>query len=160
MLAACSPASQQSGDTSTQGPLILTERQGAYPLGLHMDILEDPSGELTIQDVVSPEFDSQFKPSTAEIPIYGYTDSAFWLRLNLKNISQLTYQWLLEVIFPNLNYVDLYLPVEGDGYTVTNPARCEHSICAISPTITSSSKYRCHIKMSRPFISASRAALR
>jgi signal transduction histidine kinase/PAS domain-containing protein len=83
-----------------------------------MDILEDPGGELTIDGVASPEYASRFTSSQEDVPIYSWTDSAFWLRLRLRNDTRLTIQWMLEVNFPNLNYVDLYLPLEGGGYSV------------------------------------------
>ena len=51
------PALAQANDPPPPEPLILTDEQGEYPLGLHMEILEDPSGELTIEEVSSPEFD-------------------------------------------------------------------------------------------------------
>ena len=34
-----------------QQPVILTGNQDEYTLGLHLEILEDPSGQLTIDDV-------------------------------------------------------------------------------------------------------------
>ncbi len=112
------PVLAQSSGPSAQQPLVLTDEQGEYPLGRHMDILEDPGGELTIEDVSSPVYAASFTPSTADVPIYGYTDSVFWLRLRLRNETPLTVQRLLEVNFPNLNYVNLYIPSEGGGYTV------------------------------------------
>jgi signal transduction histidine kinase/PAS domain-containing protein len=112
------PALAQSNDPADQEPLILTDQQGNYLLGRHMDILEDPGGELTIEDVTSPEYTSRFIPSQVNVPNYGYSDSAFWLRLRLRNDANLVNPWLLEVNFQNLNYVDLYLPSQGEGYSV------------------------------------------
>ena len=108
-----------TSDLAAPKPLILTDEQGEYPLGLHMDILEDPSGELTIEDVSSPSFDSQFTPSQVEAPIYGYTDSVYWVRMNLDNQTRQTDKWLLEMDFSNTQYVDLYTPLpNGEGFTV------------------------------------------
>ena len=103
-------------------PLILTDEQGEYPLGLHMDILEDPSGKLTIEDVSSPSFDSKFTPSQVETPIYGFTDSAYWVRMDLDNQTRQTDKWLLEIGYPHTQYVDLYsLLPNGEGFTVKEP---------------------------------------
>jgi len=99
--------------------LTLTDEQEQYPLGLHLEILEDPSGELTIEQVSSPEFDSQFIPSPVEVPNYGYTDSVYWVRINLDNETSQTHEWLLKVGFANTQYVDLYSPMlEGEGFEV------------------------------------------
>ena len=35
----------QASNSTTQTPLILTVEQGEYPLGRHLDILEDPGGD-------------------------------------------------------------------------------------------------------------------
>ena len=66
-------------------PLLLTDGQAEYPLGMHLGIYEDPSGELTIDQVSAPVFNSQFIPSPAAVPNYGYTDSAYWVRIALDN---------------------------------------------------------------------------
>ena len=49
----------QSDGTPRPAPVVLTGSQGEYPLGLHLELLEDPIGELTIEEVVSPEYDDQ-----------------------------------------------------------------------------------------------------
>ena len=112
-------AMAQTSNLATPVPLILTDEQGEYPLGLHMEILEDPGGKLTIEDVSSPAFDSKFTPSQVETPIYGFTDSAYWVRLNIHNKTSLTDLWLLEIGYPHTQYVDLYSPSpNGEGFTV------------------------------------------
>jgi PAS domain S-box-containing protein len=115
----CSSALAQTGDLPGAEPLVLTDAQGEYPLGTHLDILEDPGGELTIEDVSSLEFDSQFVQSQAAVPNYGFTDSVYWVRLRLNNQAQRTSEWLLEQSFANLHYVDLYTPLPGgEGFAV------------------------------------------
>jgi signal transduction histidine kinase/PAS domain-containing protein len=117
-LALVVPAWAQESTPPAQEPLVLTDEQGEYPLGRHMDILEDPTGELTIDQVASTEYASHFVPSEENVPNFGYTSSVFWLRLHLRNETHLTELWLLESQFPNLNYVDLYIPSENGGYLV------------------------------------------
>jgi hypothetical protein len=112
------PARAQSSAPPAQEPLILTDEQGQYPLGFYLDILEDPGGKLTIDDVTSPELASDFMRSQEAVPIYGYTNSTFWLRVRMRNETNQTDQWLLETNFQNLNYVDLYLPSQGGGFSV------------------------------------------
>jgi PAS domain S-box-containing protein len=118
-LVLCTPALAQTNDQSTPEPFLLTDQQERYPLGLHLEILEDPSGELTIDDVSSPEFDSNFVPSQAVVPNYGFTDSAYWVRFRLDNETLHTDNWLLEQGFANTHYVDLYTPLpDGGGFSV------------------------------------------
>jgi len=91
-----------------QSPIILTDEQSEYSLGLHLAYLADPSGQLTLDEVAS----SQFVPSQQETLNFGYTHTVYWIRLQLINHSHLT-NWRLKVGFPNMHYVDLYLPARG-----------------------------------------------
>ena len=109
----------QSSNPVAPEPLVLTDQQGKYLLGMYMQVLVDPSGELTIDKVSSPEFDSRFIPSQTQSPNYGYTTSTYWVRFNLRNESQRNESWLLEVNFANMEYVDLYLPLPGGNGFIT-----------------------------------------
>ncbi|MGW8226536.1 MAG: 7TM diverse intracellular signaling domain-containing protein, partial [Anaerolineales bacterium] len=91
---------------------------GEYPLGTHLEILEDPQADLTIEDVSSPEYDSQFVQSQTTVPNYGFTDSVYWVRLRLNNQTRQNDEWLLEESFANMHFVDLYTPLAGsEGFT-------------------------------------------
>jgi PAS domain S-box-containing protein len=115
----CGTALAQSGNPTAPEPLILTDAQSEYLLGLHMELLEDPTGKLTIEDVSSPEFDSQFIPCQDETPNFGFSTSAYWVRLRLDNETRRTVDWLLEVDFANTHFVDLYTPLlNGEGFEV------------------------------------------
>ncbi len=123
----CSTALAQGGDPPTPGPIILTDDQGEYPLGLHLEILEDPSGELTIEDVSSPDFDLLFTPNHVAVPNIGFTKSAVWVRFHLQNETHLTDQWLLEVAYPNIHFIDLYTPLPGgEGFAVKQTGTARH----------------------------------
>ncbi len=91
-------------------PVILIEKQGEYPLGIHLEILEDASRKLTVEDVISPEYGTQFVTSREEIPNFGYTDSAYWVRFHVRNGSSGSSDWWLELQHPHMDYVDIYLP--------------------------------------------------
>ena len=67
-----------------------------YEIGLNLDILEDPTGKLTIEDVNSPEWAGRFKRSYKKTPTYGATESQFWLRFKINNKS------LLKVFSPTI----------------------------------------------------------
>jgi signal transduction histidine kinase len=100
-------------------PVILTDRQGKYPLGLHLEILEDPSANLTITDVSSSAFAARFTPSKAQNPVYGFTESAYWVRLELDNETSRMTDWMITVNFANMHYVDLYTPLpDGTGFSI------------------------------------------
>jgi hypothetical protein len=113
------PTYAQDSEDVVPEPLVLTEEQSKYPLGMHLELLEDPGGELTIEDVTSPEYADQFSPSVDEVPNFGFTDSAYWVRLRLRDENPLIDTWLLGVDFENTHFVDLYSPsADGAGFEV------------------------------------------
>ena len=119
LLTAYASAFAQGGEPPRPGAVILGDDQGRYRLGPHMQILEDPSGELGIQEVTSPEFEGQFTPSQAAAPGFGFTRSVYWARFRVKNETLGADEWLLAVNFANMEFVDLYLPAPGgEGYLV------------------------------------------
>jgi signal transduction histidine kinase len=117
-MALCIPALAQNRAPPIPGPLILTGEAGEYALGQSMYILEDPSGGLSIDQVSSAAYHDLFVPSPAVVPNFGFTVSAYWVRFQVRNEVPEIDRWLVEVGFPNMNYVDLYYPAidEGQGF--------------------------------------------
>ena len=64
--------------------LRLSPEKESYMLGGYMEVLEDTSGNLTIDDIVSEEISNKFEPVTANYLNYGYTASVFWIRLDVE----------------------------------------------------------------------------
>jgi signal transduction histidine kinase/PAS domain-containing protein len=116
------PATAQGGDTmESASPVVLTDEViltdgiAEYALGLHLEILEDPDGRLTIEQVASPEYSEQFVPSQDKAPNLGYTDSAYWVRFRARNETAETHDWRLELGFANIQHVALYTPLAQSG---------------------------------------------
>lgn len=113
------PSDVLSANGTFSNTIVLTDIQGRYPLGLRLGLLDDPTGKLTIDKVTSPANSRLFTPSTKSTPVYGYTDSAIWVRFTLDNQSRQTTEYLLEMSFPNTQYIDLYSPLPaGEGFEV------------------------------------------
>ena len=104
-----------SGALSASGLVQLSDEVGVYPLGPYLDVLEDPNGEWTFHDVSSPSWPHQFTGSSAEVPNYGFTQSAIWIRVRVKNanLNPQSSQYLLEVGYPLLDHIQLFV-VSGD----------------------------------------------
>lgn len=92
--------------------MILTDSRGEYPLSRYLEFLEDKEKKWSIQDVTSPKLAVNFVKSKQEIPNFGYTNSAYWVRFNLKNDSA-GKEWLLELGYPLLDRIELYISSEG-----------------------------------------------
>lgn len=83
-------------------------------LGEHIEILEDKTGDLTINDITSPKILAQFFTSNEEEPNFGFTSSVYWVKLTINNTQNKTINWFLEIGYPLLDYIELYVP-EGEG---------------------------------------------
>jgi signal transduction histidine kinase len=116
MLLAGGVALAQDDEPAVPESLRLTDEQSEYPLGLYMQILEDPSGILTFDEISSPAYATRFAPSQEDAPVFGYTDSAYWVRFSLDNQATRVEEWMLEVDFSNTQYIDLYAPLPGGGF--------------------------------------------
>ena len=81
-------------------PVVMEDGKESYELGLNLDLYEDKTGKLTINDVIKPELLSQFKTSTKKVPNFGFTKSHFWARVKITNPSKVKGDWYL-----SFNYV-------------------------------------------------------
>ncbi len=104
------------------GAVTFDERTARLPLGRELFVLEDSSAELRIQDVISPALDAAFRQHAGAILNKGYTASAIWLRVDLlyqpHQRGEEATDWLLELAYPPLDRVDLYLPDAYGGFAL------------------------------------------
>ncbi len=83
-----------------------------YDLGLNADILEDKTGELTIEQVSSPAYHSQWTQSRQAQPNFAFSGSVYWLRITLTSQMPKPKTMLLETVFALNDYIDYYLLYE------------------------------------------------
>ena len=83
------------------------------PLGAELQVFEDVRGDTTIAEITSPALADNFRRHAHAVLNAGYSRSVFWLRLDLNYRPQALQgqqPWLLEVAYPPLDRLDLYLP--------------------------------------------------
>ena len=97
---------------AAESPVVVTGDTCRIPLGLHLEILEDETGELSFEQV--RQADSRFAASTQKTPSFGFTDSVYWVRFRVENRSRIS-QWWLVLRYANMNRISLYRP-EAEGY--------------------------------------------
>lgn len=95
----------------------------SYSVNQTMEVLEDESGELTIEQVSSGNYDARFVPSMGTILNKGITGYTFWIRFTLlshPSIADVSKKslWYLEVGRSQLNIAELYSPNDEGGYDV------------------------------------------
>ena len=99
-------------------PVTVSGGQDELKLGLYVDLLEDPGGNLTIDDIVQQKYQDKFIPSTEVLPSFGFTSSAQWVRIVLRNPSRMPVHNYIVVDYPPLDYLDFYSPDEQGGFQV------------------------------------------
>jgi signal transduction histidine kinase/CheY-like chemotaxis protein len=91
----------------------------SLPLGRSLQVFEDPSGQASIADVRAQAAAGNFKAHDKATLNAGYSRSAFWLKIDLhyrpsNPAAQRT--WLLELAYPPLDHLDLYMPDASGDY--------------------------------------------
>jgi len=84
----------------------VTLKNEIYDLGQSLKFLEDPDKSFTLDDIRSPKFAAQFKPSLQQPANFSITTSAYWVCVELHPLVQQS--WLLEISSPRLDRIDLY----------------------------------------------------
>lgn len=86
--------------------IILSDNILKYDIGLNLEILADSSRKLSLLDVSSGRY--SFKKATQQIPNFGTSTSAFWIRFSFVNQAK-SNQWFLEDYFRHVGKIDYYL---------------------------------------------------
>lgn len=93
--------------------LVFDEHSRSLPLGQAIYVFEDVRGDASIDDVASPALQGSFRLHDKPVLNAGYSRSVFWLRLDLEyqpQEAQGARNWLLELSYPPLDHIELYLP--------------------------------------------------
>ena len=104
--------SGENSNIQIKAPVILNENQDVYKLDSYLEILEDPAGKLTIENITSSEYIERFEPGHEDVPNFGYTNSAYWVRFCLKNESKQTENWRLKLDFADMQNIDFYMQTQ------------------------------------------------
>jgi signal transduction histidine kinase/serine phosphatase RsbU (regulator of sigma subunit) len=96
------------------GAVTVSDAAESYPLGLHLDYLEDRAGNLTIDDVAGGNFDKMFVPSREDIPNFAFTDSVYWVRFTIAAGALSRPDWILEFSYPLMDQISVYEVKKGN----------------------------------------------
>ncbi len=94
-------------------PLDLYEGDSHY-LNPNIMLLNDPGGTLTIEDILKPEINDQFKKPASDWLSFGFTTDYKWLKVVLNYPDgapnrQPVKEWFLEVARIQMNVAELYI---------------------------------------------------
>lgn len=99
--------------------LYLYVSQDRYPLDNYIEILEDKTGEMTIEEVSSSGCAGDFeRPATLNL---GISSSVYWVRFSVGAPSlawteqMMRSEWLLDIDWWNISLAQLYIPESNEG---------------------------------------------
>ena len=94
----------------TASALVLSEQKIPVNLSSNAEVLIDPSGTLSLKEVLSRN--NQFTPSTphGEDLNFGFTSSTHWIKLTLSRTPEADPNWILSVPYQTLDHLTLYAP--------------------------------------------------
>jgi len=100
------------GSANCSEPLVFTIpfADEHASLGKYIKFYEDKTGELDVNDIQTPEIAKQFIASDENEPGFGFSTSAYWMRLTVLNPMDKKTEWFLENAYPLIDSIDLYIP--------------------------------------------------
>jgi PAS domain S-box-containing protein len=95
------------------GLAVLDGATEHLPLREQLEVLRDDTGALRLEDLTSDAV--VFRPADAGAINHGYTGAAYWYHVTLRNDGgpQATSDWVLELGYTPLDYVDFYFSRGG-----------------------------------------------
>ncbi|MCG8315951.1 MAG: ATP-binding protein [Pseudomonadales bacterium] len=84
------------------------ETTAYYDLTTVSEYLEDPTNQLTLEEVRSAAAQTNWRISGETGLSFGYTKSSYWIRVFINNESESIQQRFIEIAYPVLDYIEVY----------------------------------------------------
>ena len=112
LLGGIAGCADSSPDSTVERVLYLNNDDTFHRLGRYVDVLADPAGELSIDDVTSPEYNGQFLPLNAPAINMGITPVTFWFRFTIAGDAPDGGEkfWILHISRPFISTFQIYMP--------------------------------------------------
>ncbi len=96
-------------------PIVINESLESYPVFQRAEYLEDKSGRMSFDGARES---GGWKSTGVEAVNFGFTPSVYWFRFAVESRGYGDRDLYLELSYPMLDYVDLYVPDETGTYRV------------------------------------------
>lgn len=93
--------------------LDLPREAGQVEVAGHIFVLQDPAGRMTIEDVMAAR--SRFRPLPGTFNASFTPEGAWWLRTTLRSAPGQEKEWILQIIAPYVDLIDVYVPARAGG---------------------------------------------
>jgi diguanylate cyclase (GGDEF)-like protein/PAS domain S-box-containing protein len=101
LICPCAPAFS----AGVSGPLTLDGTTSRYSLEGHLKVYEDKTGAAGIDSVQSAEF----SPTEKAVPNFGFTGSAYWIKLAVENPTSEAQTLFLQITNHYLDFIDIFI---------------------------------------------------
>ncbi|HEY6559842.1 MAG TPA: 7TM-DISM domain-containing protein, partial [Polyangiaceae bacterium] len=99
--------------------LVLDESMlSGTELGDRLEVLVDEPGTATIAEVAAAASNARFRRAPAKVLALGFTKSVHWLRFHADNRQAKSVRWVLELAYPPLDDLRLFVPRSDGGFDV------------------------------------------
>ncbi|OWJ98449.1 hypothetical protein B6S59_00925 [Pseudomonas sp. A46] len=98
-------------------PFLLRADSSGGALNTAAELLEDPSGTLSIEDMADPSVQSRFAPARGRASV-GQSRSVWWVKLQVQRDADAPSDWWLEVGSVTQLDLQLFLPDGQGGWTL------------------------------------------
>ncbi|MFH1058002.1 MAG: diguanylate cyclase [Pseudomonadota bacterium] len=111
-----------AGPEAPVPPLTLALTPGDFPLGPHLEVLEDREGAWSVDEVSRPPLAASFRPLKHDVLNLGLSRSAYWLRLSVRSPDDAAQVgpagfWVLDFGRAFFHSLMLYSPRPGGGWS-------------------------------------------
>ncbi|MBN1495658.1 MAG: SpoIIE family protein phosphatase [Spirochaetes bacterium] len=96
--------------------IVIDDSFESMEIGDRVDFVEDASQKLTIDDIAVDS--AGWKRSAGTSFNFGFATPAYWFRFTLENRQVNEKGVYLEISYPMLDFIELYIPQQSGGYLV------------------------------------------
>jgi diguanylate cyclase len=86
---------------------LILANDGNYRVAPFIEYLEEKGEEIGIEQILSPS--QQWIKNQDEDVNFGFSNHAYWLKFSIENHNILNQEWALELAYPILDSVDIYV---------------------------------------------------
>lgn len=105
-------ASASAASTQASDPVLLSKQVSPRQIGTYMEYLVDPEGRYSFDQIMAR---NDWETSKVDNPSFGFTSQVYWLRFDLRNDTAKTATRLLEIAYPLLDHLDIWLSNSSTG---------------------------------------------
>lgn len=104
-----------SSGSAYRSNLIINNAIGKYSVGPHISYTEDPSGNMSFEDILIDKDKIDWIRNSSNAINFGLSQSTYWLRFNIKNESH-TREFILDIDRNQFDTLEVYITEDHKFY--------------------------------------------